>query len=275
MAERTSLWNPWLERMLSVRPRPSASAWRLAAAIARHTFGYRRLEEHLGIDLLRRESGLDGRSFSRARDELVGLGLLEVEPGRPGRGNRTRWQLVRESSAPERRIEQEDYDETPVQTHARASVQTPAETTAPERTRITDDERETTTSSANDAAFERLGLTDKQKHEARQTDPNVVREWLLRSEARDVENPAAFFISGIRSRRSPTPPGGPNALARRFVERHGRPTGSRWVRGEVSGKYVPDPLGYDVPPHPVDWRTPSIPKIQAALEARLPSKDAT
>lgn len=60
---------------------------------------------------------------------------------------------------------------------------------------------------------------------------------------------------------------GTKAKLREWVATKGWPTGTRFKRGEQSGTYVPDPLGYDRAPYRVPWGAPTRDELQRALEA--------
>ena len=55
--------------------------------------------------------------------------------------------------------------------------------------------------------------------------------------------------------------------ATEWIRRNGWPTGARWVRGEVSGTYVYDPLGTEQVPHGYEWpyQRPSFDDVVEAL----------
>src|SRR5262249_23186498 len=161
-------------------------------------FGFGQEEEALGVDLLRRESGLHGRSFDRACRGLIDRGLLEVDPGSPGHGDRTVWRPVRETSARERSFLEPEMSAT---TNANPTAAHSGESSAAERTRIPEDGKWTTTSSSVDVEVDHLGLTASQKRELLHADPALVSLWLARSEGPDVTNPAAFVVAGVRSNK--------------------------------------------------------------------------
>jgi hypothetical protein len=93
-------YTEYLERLLAEDL--GAEEWRLAAALVRCLLGHRKRSEYLGRELLRDTSGLHGRSLERARAGLVERGLLRYEPATPGRGHRSRYELLIEKAAPER-----------------------------------------------------------------------------------------------------------------------------------------------------------------------------
>ena len=120
--------NEWHRRCLAATPHLTSTAWRLVGALDLCVLGFSKEADHLGEHLLRQEAQLDGRSFARARQELIDRGLLRWEPGTGGRGHRSLYELLvdgPETPAEERGI-------TPTETPA----QTPAQTPAPERGRI-------------------------------------------------------------------------------------------------------------------------------------------
>jgi hypothetical protein len=133
-------WNLYLERVLSLRL--NVSEFRLALAVARCTLGWNTRKNAVGQQHLRQLSGLHGRSFERARDNLVAAGLFAVERGRGGRGNRDTYRLLlgdeetpaRERDFAGRAPELGGRPETP--------AKTPAETPAPQRARKEKGERE-------------------------------------------------------------------------------------------------------------------------------------
>jgi hypothetical protein len=88
-----SPWNLVLEAVLE-HPDLTKSALRLYLVLMRCIVGFRKPEERLGEDLLRREGGFDGRTFERARQELVEVGLLHYEPGSRGAGHRSLYRLI-------------------------------------------------------------------------------------------------------------------------------------------------------------------------------------
>ena len=116
-------WNRYLDRKLALDLR--LEAYRLADAIARNTLGWNTRENEIGQHLLRREARLHGRSFERARDELVAAGLVRFTRGTGGRGHRDRYELLLDEETPA--VERANRSETP--------AQTPAQTPAPERAR--------------------------------------------------------------------------------------------------------------------------------------------
>jgi hypothetical protein len=102
-----SNWNRYLEQLLAAQL--TVAEYRLALALGRELFGWNRREAYLGRALLRDRSGLDGRAFERARDGLVAKGLLAFTPGKPGRGNRARYELLpEEKAAPQRPLLSEE-----------------------------------------------------------------------------------------------------------------------------------------------------------------------
>lgn len=116
-------WNRYLDRKLELRLNLEAA--HLADALAREVLGYNTRRRAIGQRRLRDLTGFHGRSFERAREELVAAGLFGYVPGTGGRGNRDEYVfLPDETPAPAREFDRE----TP--------AQTPAETPAPERGRI-------------------------------------------------------------------------------------------------------------------------------------------
>lgn len=98
-----SKWNQWLDRMLAADL--TENERRLCEALARLLLGWRRNGHGLGERLIRETARLDGRSFARARASLIEKGLLAYTPGKPGRGNRSTYELVlEEKPASERAI---------------------------------------------------------------------------------------------------------------------------------------------------------------------------
>ena len=86
-------WNLMLERLLAAPL--TANEWRLAAAIARSTLGYRTRSAGIGERLLQERSNLtDRRGFERARAGLIEAGILRYTPGSVGRGNRSTYELI-------------------------------------------------------------------------------------------------------------------------------------------------------------------------------------
>jgi hypothetical protein len=99
-------WNRLLERLLAADL--TVSEMRLALALARSTLGYRRHSSSLGDRHLRDRAGLHGRSFEKARQGLIGAGLLDYEKGTCGRGHRSRYTLLLdEKTAPARAFSEE------------------------------------------------------------------------------------------------------------------------------------------------------------------------
>jgi hypothetical protein len=96
-------WNDYLDLLLA-RDDLGAEEWRLAIALARNMIGYRKREDRLGDDLLRRASGLHGRSLERARTALATKHLIHYEAGTPGRGHRSLYRLPLEKPAPPRAL---------------------------------------------------------------------------------------------------------------------------------------------------------------------------
>jgi len=94
-----SPWNLALEAVLE-HPDLTKSALRLYLVLMRTILGFRKEEERLGRDLLRSLGRFDGRTFERARQELVEAGLLHFEPGSRGAGHRSLYRLL--NAAPER-----------------------------------------------------------------------------------------------------------------------------------------------------------------------------
>lgn len=123
------------------------------------------------------------------------------------------------------------------------------------------------TSSALDRELDDLDLTTQQRREVARHPPELVRQWLSVATGKEIRSGAAVLISGLRSGKPPSPPA-EYSLARSYVVQYGWPTGSRWVRGNHAGTYVPDPLGRDSPPHSVPWARPALADIQAALEGQ-------
>ena len=72
----SSRWNAYLERKLALGPKLKQEHHRLADAIARCTLGWNRASDEIGAALLIEMSGLHGRSFERARKNLIEMGLL-------------------------------------------------------------------------------------------------------------------------------------------------------------------------------------------------------
>jgi hypothetical protein len=138
------------------------------------------------------------------------------------------------------------------------------ETAAPER-RPTQSDREVTPSRSTLDHLDRLGLTARQRSEALDADPQLVNSWLTSSHGRDVRNPAAVFMAGVRSGSMPRDERSKRSKAQAYVAEHGWPTGSRWARGTHAGTYVKDALGHDHPTYPVPWGRPSIDDIERAL----------
>lgn len=58
----------------------------LGIAIMRATLGWNARENRIGNQLLREKTGLDGRSFERARAALIEKELIRYTPGARGRG---------------------------------------------------------------------------------------------------------------------------------------------------------------------------------------------
>jgi hypothetical protein len=113
-------WNDFLDRKLSLDLHLEAS--RLADALARDTLGWNMRENEIGQQLLRDQTRLHGRSFERARDELVKAGLIRFSPGTGGRGHRDHYELLL-TPAKEREIS------------SKTPAERSAETPAPERGR--------------------------------------------------------------------------------------------------------------------------------------------
>jgi hypothetical protein len=105
MAAR-SMWNRWLEQKLAADLTMEAS--RLLDAVARETLGYHCTSRAVGRARLRDLSRLHGRSFDRARDELVREGLIGLDGGARGRGHRDTYTLVlgSENAAVERHFQE-------------------------------------------------------------------------------------------------------------------------------------------------------------------------
>lgn len=72
---------------------PTAGALRLAIVLVDAAYTYRTATVRVGYRLLKAETQLHGRSLERARDELVGYGLLAVNSVGIGRKARTEWHL--------------------------------------------------------------------------------------------------------------------------------------------------------------------------------------
>lgn len=123
----SSRWNAFLDRKHELGSSLKLEHHKLVDAIARNTLGWNKASNEIGERLLMDMSGLHGRSFTRARDDLVTLGfLIYVTPAVRGRGHRGRYELVLDSGethAPERAIARE------------SPAQTPAQSPAPERAR--------------------------------------------------------------------------------------------------------------------------------------------
>ena len=99
-----SPWNAALEHSLAAATehRLSASALRLHLALLRYTLGWNRREASLGRRLICELSGLHGRTFERARAELVEAGLVHVEHGaNEGQNTRSMYALILPSLAGE------------------------------------------------------------------------------------------------------------------------------------------------------------------------------
>jgi hypothetical protein len=92
-APEKSAWNLALEAILS-RPHLTLAAHRLYLVLMREILGFRRREDRLGEDLLRRRAQLHGWTFTRARQELIDCGLLRYEPGSKGPGHRSLYRLL-------------------------------------------------------------------------------------------------------------------------------------------------------------------------------------
>src|SRR5262245_59007421 len=71
----------------------TTEATRLAWVLVDAAYTYGLLDVELGYRLLERETGMSGWSIKRARDDLVGAGLLAVRSRGTGRGARTHWVL--------------------------------------------------------------------------------------------------------------------------------------------------------------------------------------
>ncbi len=85
-------WNLFLDRLLEHKL--TVAEYRLATALMRLLLGWNRESAYLGQRLIRERASLDGRSFDRALSGLIEKGLLDVTPGKRGRGNRTLYRLV-------------------------------------------------------------------------------------------------------------------------------------------------------------------------------------
>jgi hypothetical protein len=99
-----SRWNRYTEALLAAKL--TAAEHRLALAFMRLIPGYRLEERDLGNRLLREVSGLDGRSFERARAGLIEKGLIHYEPGDVAR--RSHYRLAYGVTAVERSGLEED-----------------------------------------------------------------------------------------------------------------------------------------------------------------------
>jgi hypothetical protein len=89
-----SNWNAYLDRLREEKL--TGNEYRLAITLMREILGYRVTEKRIGRKRLREQSGLDGRTFDRARDGLIHKGLIRYEPGAVGRGNRSLYTLILE-----------------------------------------------------------------------------------------------------------------------------------------------------------------------------------
>jgi hypothetical protein len=85
-------WNLWMDRLLAERL--TVAEHRLALALARQLLGWKTRRGPLGRVVLLETSGLDRRTFQRALSGLAEKGLVDVEKGRPGRGNRSTYTLL-------------------------------------------------------------------------------------------------------------------------------------------------------------------------------------
>lgn len=101
-----SNWNLWVNRLLE-QDGMTVAEHRLGLALARLLLGFKASERHVGRKLLRDTSRLDGRTFDRALAALADRGLIHVQPGARGRGNRGHYTLIlttQEKAAPQRPI---------------------------------------------------------------------------------------------------------------------------------------------------------------------------
>jgi hypothetical protein len=122
-----SPWNIALEAILE-RPELTKSAHRLYLALARSLLGFKKEEERLGEDLLRTRGKLDGRTFERARSELIEAGLLHFEPGSRGAGHRSLYRLLNPALERDLNPAQErgiNPAENPAENPALVSLETP------------------------------------------------------------------------------------------------------------------------------------------------------
>jgi hypothetical protein len=140
-----SNWNIFLERILVSDL--TLNETRLALAVARSTLGFRTASEAIGERLLRERSQLtDHRSFTRARAGLVEKGLLRYTPGRPGRGNRSSYELLLQ---PKEKARSSAGISDSANSELKARVST-LKMPAPQRARIGRKEKTSATTNPND-----------------------------------------------------------------------------------------------------------------------------
>jgi hypothetical protein len=85
-------WNLAIESLLDSDL--TLEEMKLGLAIIRETLGFNTRERAVGQKLLRDWTGFHGRSFDRAREGLTVKWVVQVTPGKGGRGNRDSYSLL-------------------------------------------------------------------------------------------------------------------------------------------------------------------------------------
>ncbi len=130
-------WNLAIELLLAADL--SAEESRLGLAIVRETIGYRERRRAIGQHRLREWTGMHGRSFDRAREGLVEKGIVSVERGGRGRGNRDVYEVLLDVEKPAlERADAEPLEKPALERAIRSEkpAEKSAETPALERARI-------------------------------------------------------------------------------------------------------------------------------------------
>lgn len=142
---------------------------KLLLALASLLLGWRRTGAHIGRNLLREKSSLDGRAFERARDGLVKRGLLHYTPGKKGRGSRGYYAFpwAAQNAAPQRHLDEAGK--------CRSGV---AENAAPQRLRRGRGKGKTGKAECSWAGFDRSALTPAQLTECKCEDCGTWRAHL-------------------------------------------------------------------------------------------------
>ena len=163
-------WTLFLERKLALPLTLEAS--RLLDAIARNTLGWNSRSNEIGHDLLRGQARLHGRSFERARDELIARRIILLERGKPGRGHRDHYTLLLD-------------EETPLQSGISSGTEKPAK------------------KPAEKPAVERGRKEKGERRTPRQRDTNAVGEGTRARETSDIIASTDALLALVREDTEP------------------------------------------------------------------------